>query len=139
MLLTGLLVPLFTWTSVHAILAALGLAASIIGGLFWYLMGRIDDTEDEVDEVSDDITGVKARVDTLWRWAFGVEDDSTDKGIAHTIDEGFDAVSEDVNRLERKMDTYREDEKKEFRNLVNALHDDDSVDIERDDVFEDDD
>lgn len=139
MLLTTVLTAGFTWSAIHAALAGVSIAVTVLGGLFWYLMRRIDATRHTVDDVDDDVKGLAAKVETLWNFCFGRENDATDKGLAGDVEEGFESVSDDVNRLERKMDAYREEEKAEFRNLVNALHESSEVDIERDDIYTDND
>jgi len=132
------LIPLFTWSAIHAVFAALSLAATVLGGLFWYLMRRIDSTEDSVDDVEGDVSGLATKVETLWAFAFGREDDATDKGLAGEVEEGFEAVRNDVNRLEKKVDTYHEQETQEVRQIVDELHDEDEIDFKREDVYEDD-
>jgi len=84
-----------------------------------------------------DISTLQNRVDTLWKWAFGREDDATDKGLAAEVDNGFNRIEDDIQEVQRRQETYHEAEMEQFEELVMELHDEEDVDIEREEVLRD--
>lgn len=121
---------------IETILAAfIGAAATIAAALVaaWFRKRR--QKARQARNTDDNVTSLSEKIDTLWRWAFGLPEDSTDEGVAGDISEGFENVSDDIERLEKQQQTFHEQEMKQFYRLVNALHDEENIDIERDDVL----
>lgn len=113
--------------------------AILIGLAYRNLKNRVAALEESDDDISDNHQSLVSKVDTLWRWAFGREDDSTDGGLSREIQDGFDRIEDDITETQKKQETYHEAEMAQLRRLVNRLHDEDSLDFEREDVFKDDD
>jgi len=110
---------------------------AVVGWLYRKRNKRIVRVETDTTEIEEDISALQSRVDTLWRWAFGREDDATDKGISKEIEEGFDNIEKDIGEVRKRQETYHDVEMDRLEQLVNELHDDEDVDVEREDVFED--
>lgn len=92
---------------------------------------------DEIDNIEGTVEKNQRRVQTLWTYLFGREDDETDGGLSVEIQDGFDRIEEDIEDVRRRQQTYHEMEMDQMRRLVNALHDEDELDFEREDVFDD--
>jgi len=126
-----------------SLLAIGGIAATILVAVVGWLIQRWrrkrKEKRQEKQEMKDRISRLETRVSTLWRWAFGREDDSTDGGVAVEIQASLDRIEEDIEEVEKKQETYHDSEMKQLYRLVNSLHDEDELEFTRDDVFNNDD
>lgn len=122
---------------VAIVTVGVGILTTLIGLEYRNLKRRIADLESTDEQDADERQSISQKVDTLWRWAFGREDDGTDGGLAAEIQDGFDRIEEDLEHLEKKQETYHESEMTQFERLVNALHDDEDIDVTREDVLSD--
>ena len=89
-----------------------GALFTLVGIIYRRLRKRISQLEEPVAELESAILETKKDIDTAHTWMFGLEDDATHVGIAAEIE----AIQE---RLE---------------NTIDAMHDEDEIDFERDDV-----
>lgn len=115
--------------AIELVVLGLTLGAGIVGWFGEKLYQRWKDSSTAQNRT-------ERRVDTLWRYLFGVEDDETDGGLAVEIEEGFNRVEKDIGELRKRQETYHEAEMKQIRHIVNELHDEESLDFDRDDVLE---
>lgn len=113
--------------------------STLIGLAYRNLRRRVRNLEEDTNTRSDEHNGLTDKVDTLWSWAFGVPDDETDGGLSAEIQDGFDMIEEDVDDLKKTQETYHEVEMSHLERLVNELHDEDEIDIDRKDILQDDD
>jgi len=126
-------------TIVAAILTIVfGVIATLIGLAYRNLLKRVCDIEDDTETHQGKYSGLSDKVDTLWRWAFGVPEDETDGGLAEEIQNGFDNVEDDIDDMKKKQETYHEVEMNYLERLVSELHHADSLEeVERDDLEDD--
>lgn len=124
-----------------SIIAAGGVVATVgvavVGWLIKRWRNKKRQEREDKSAMDDRVERLEQRVSTLWRWAFGREDDETDGGVAVEIQESLDRIEEDIGELEKRQDTYHDSEMEQLYRLVNALHDEENLDFERDDVFND--
>lgn len=111
--------------------------ATLIGLAYKNLLRRVRGLEKDTETRQGKHNGLVGKVDTLWRWAFGVPDDETDEGLSGDIQEGFDRIEEDVDEVKKTQETYHEVEMAHLERLVNELHDEEDLDINRDDILKD--
>jgi len=112
-----------------------GIITTLVGLEYRNLKRRIRQLEKGDEDDAEERRSIRQKVNTLWRWAFGREDDETDGGLSQEIQNGFNRIEEDIEDLQRRQETYHETEMSQFERLVNALHDDDDTGVERGDVF----
>ncbi|NGM69200.1 DUF342 domain-containing protein [Natronolimnobius sp. AArcel1] len=89
-----------------------GVLFSLVGIIYRRLRKRLDELEENVAELESQCLQIKKDMDVAHSWMFGREEDPTNSGIAAEIEE----INE---RLEQ---------------LVDALHDEEDLDFERDDI-----
>lgn len=110
---------------------------AVIGWLIQRWRNKKKQKRQEDMDLKEQIDDNTNRVSTLWSWAFGVPDDETDGGLSAEIQDGFDRIEEDVDDLKKTQETYHEVEMAHLERLVNELHDEDDLDIDRDDILKD--
>lgn len=114
-----------------------GVIATLIGLAYRNLLKRVRDLEDDTETRQGKHNSLSDKVDTLWRWAFGVPEDETDTGLSGDIQEGFNNIEEELEQTQAKQEEYHTKEMDALDTLVNEIHDEDNIDIERGDVFDD--
>jgi len=118
-----------------------GIAATVLVAIVGWLIQRYRNKRkrkrEEKSDMDNEVEKNTRRVSTLWKWAFGLPDDETDGGLAEEIQNGFNNVEEDINDMKKKQEMYHEVEMDHLERLVNELHDEDDLDIEREDILKD--
>lgn len=114
-----------------------GVITTLIGLAYRNLVKRVRAIESDTNSATKKTNGLADKVDTVWRYLFGRQDDNTDGGMAQEIEEGFNGIEDVLNEVEKKQETYHEMEMNQLRRLVNKLHDEEELEFERDDVFGD--
>lgn len=116
----------------------LTLVVTIVGGLLgiiWRLLkNRVKEVDKEVDDVEGRLSSLEEKVNTLFGWAFGNDHDATDKGISQDIEDGFKEIHERLDQMEDQSTEEYEEIRELIENLIEEIHDDENVDIERDDI-----
>ncbi|AUX08907.1 hypothetical protein AArcSl_1276 [Halalkaliarchaeum desulfuricum] len=103
-------IPIGLLDTILALVA--GILFTLVGIIYRRLRRRISNLEENVGELESQSLQMKRDMDVAHTWMFGREEDPTNSGIAAEIEE--------INvRLEQ---------------LVDALHDEEDLDFERDDV-----
>lgn len=107
--------------------AVVGALITLVGGgtitLFGWLWRRYQAEKKKRTQLEAELDELDDRIETVWKWAFGFEDDATDEGIAEDIAQGFADVDGRLNRLESRVSE-----------LEDLMVDSEKTDIERDDV-----
>lgn len=111
--------------------------ATLIGLVYRNLNNRLEALEDETNENSGNHISLRERVDTIWNFLFGVRDDPQDTGLSGEIEKGFNNIEKELSQTQSKQEEYHTKEMDTLETLVNELHDEESVGIERDDILED--
>ncbi|MCU4754232.1 hypothetical protein OB919_19990 [Halobacteria archaeon AArc-curdl1] len=111
-----------------------GIIVTLIGILYRRLIGRVDDIEDDVDELSEEHTRIHQKVDTVFSWAFGNDEDATDRGLSGDIDHNFSELTAQLEDLEDRLDERHSEIRDRVRDLINVLHDEESLEFEREDM-----
>lgn len=109
--------------------------ATLIGLAYKSLRSRISDLEENKETQKHTCNSVVDRVETIWNYLFGLKEDDSDGGLSGDIQDGFDRIESDVEDIKKRQETYHEVEMEHIETLVNKLHDDEDVEVERDDVF----
>lgn len=117
------------------ITAVIGTITTLIGIEYRNLKSRISDIESDSNCNSEKYNTIRSKVNTLWKWAFGVPDDETDTGLSGEIQSGFNKIEEDIEETQRKQETYHEVEMDYLEKLITELHHAESLkDLTRDDL-----
>lgn len=128
---------------IELVAAGVGIIASIIfiliGIEYRNLKRRIRTLEDDDEENSSERRTLREKVNTLWVYVFGLPDDETDGGLSQEINDGFQRIESDLEEVDKKNETYHQVEMEQLRRLVNELHDEEALELERDDVLKEDD
>lgn len=114
-----------------------GVVFTLIGIIYQRMRTHIEELETKVDEqqqfIEDElqnqhnqITELQGDMKMAYRWMFGREEDPTNGGIASKIDDGFSKAETRIDGLEEQMQM-----------LIDALVDDEHIDIDRNDVNDD--
>ncbi|MCU4744490.1 hypothetical protein [Natronoglomus mannanivorans] len=111
-----------------------GLVATLIGIVYRRLRNRVNDLEDRVDDIDEENSGIHQKLDTVFSWAFGNEEDSTDRGFSGDMDEQFGSVVTQLENMQTRIDEKHDEIHDRIDDLILALHDEDSLEFERDDV-----
>lgn len=111
--------------------------SGLLGLVYQHFNKRISELEDETDGNGSDYHSVKERVNTIWNFLFGVREDPEDGGLSADIQEGFNNIEDELSETQSRQQQFHTEEMDYLQKLVNELHDDESVDIEREDVFGD--
>jgi len=112
--------------------------AGLVGLAYRNLRKRVSDLEEDTETRQGKHNSLSGKVNTLWKYIFGVPDDETDAGLSGEIEQGFDRIEEDVDDLKKKQETYHSVEMNHLERLISELHHADSLeDVERDDLEDD--
>lgn len=111
--------------------------SGLIGLVYRNLNNRVNSLENETDDNGDNHVSLRERVDTIWNFLFGVREDPEDGGLSADIQEGFNNIEDELSETQSRQQQFHTEEMDYLQRLVNELHDDESVDIEREDVFGD--
>ncbi len=106
---------------------------TLIGIIYRLLQKRVDEAEEDLEDVDGRIASLEEKVDTLFSWAFGNEEDHTDRGVSQDIEDGFSEINERLDKIEEKHDNQHEELIGQVRAIIDALHDEEALDVERDD------
>lgn len=113
--------------------------SGLLGLSYRNLVRRVRDLEEGTETRQGKHNGLADKVETIWKYLFGVPDDETDAGLSGEISEGFNNIEEDIEETQRKQETYHEVEMDQLERLVTELHHADSLeDLKREDLEEDD-
>lgn len=114
------------------------IVAGLVGLAYKNLRRRVRDLEEDTDTRSNKHNGLSDKVETLWKWAFGVPDDETDAGLSGEISEGFDRIEEDIEETQRRQKTHHDVQVNKLERIITELHHaDDLSEVGRDDLKED--
>lgn len=91
-----------------------GAIFTLIGIIYHKLRNRLKDLEENVRKIEEKIIEIRRDMDVSHSWMFGRDEDPTNNGISAQIKDLDDDVDE----------------------IVDALHDEESIDIDRNDIEE---
>lgn len=97
-----------------AITLIAGVLFTLVGIIYRRLKKRIAELEENIAQLESQLLKIKRDMDVAQSWMFGLNDDETSEGIASMIES-----------MNVRLTT-----------LIDALHDEDDLDFERDDVNE---
>lgn len=103
------IIPIDVFTDLVAIVA--GVLFTLVGVIYNKIRKRLDDIEENVGELESEVIKLKRDIDTAQMWLFGDDETKTD---------GF---VKDIKELNEKLGK-----------LIDALHDEQSLDFDRDDI-----
>jgi hypothetical protein len=112
--------------------------SGLVGLAYRNLLKRVRDLESDTNTREGKHNGLAQKVDTIWRFLFGVEDDHTDTGLSGEIQDGFDTIEDELEETQSQQEEYHTREMDAIENLANELHDEEGLDINREDVLPDD-
>lgn len=111
-----------------------GIGASLIGIIYRRLRSGVTDNEDSVESLEKRLEKIDEKVSTLFSWAFGSEYNEADRGISQDVDDGFNELNARLDQIESKHDKQHEEVVQRLDRITNALHDEENIDIDRDDI-----
>ncbi|ELZ00758.1 hypothetical protein C481_11005 [Natrialba asiatica DSM 12278] len=85
-------------------------------------------------DFEDEHANIHRKLDTVFAWAFGNDEDATDRGFAGDMDDQFDDLAEQLEEIQERLDDRHEEISRRIDDLINALHDEESLEFDRDDV-----
>lgn len=121
-----------------AVITVIFATFSGLGGLTYNsIVTRLNAVEEENDIDYERHQSLRDRVDTIWNFLFGVEDNEEDAGLAGDIQEGFNNIEAELQQTQAKQEEYHTREMDILETLVNNIHDEENIDIEREDILDD--
>jgi tetrahydromethanopterin S-methyltransferase subunit G len=111
-----------------------GSIATLVGLIYRNYKRRLADVEDASGSNTDRLDGIESKVDTLFSWAFGNEEDSADRGISQDIDDQFSEISDRLRALESENEKQHEEVVGRLNQLIDELHDEEALEFKRDDI-----
>jgi|GEM_PF-2760048 len=118
-----------------------GVITALIGIIYRSLKRRINEVESQLsalekeqEELDKEHIEIHQKLDTVFAWAFGNEEDSTDRGLSGDIDEQFDELTAELREIQDQLDERHGEIRDKIEQLINALHDEESLEFERDDI-----
>jgi hypothetical protein len=118
---------LLTSFFVEVVIFGLGIVVTLVGAIYKLITNRINDAEGR-------LTTIENRLDTVFSWAFGTDADCTDRGVSGDLENVTNSLSELIDRVDELEAQECDELRDEFEQLVDALHYDDSIDFDRDDL-----
>jgi peptidoglycan hydrolase CwlO-like protein len=124
--------PPAIWAAILTIVFT-GLFA-LIGVVYRMFKTDISDVENEFDNVDTRLTNAEKKVRTLFFWAFGHEQDSTDQGFAADIQAKLTTLNKKLDEMDDAEDEHHERVMERLDELILFLDDEEALEFERDDL-----
>jgi tetrahydromethanopterin S-methyltransferase subunit G len=117
-----------------AITIIFGALSTLLGLLYRNHKRRLSGVEQTSESNEDRLDTIEEKVGTVFAWAFGNEEDATDRGISQDIDDSFEELNESLERLEADSERRHEELVGRFDQLIDELHDEEALEFERGDL-----
>lgn len=124
--------PPAIWAAILTIVFT-GLFA-LIGIIYRMFKTNIGDVEQDLTDVDARLTSAEKKVQTLFFWAFGHKQDSTDQGFAADIQAKLTTLNKKLDEMDDAEDEHHERVMERLDELILFLDDEEALEFERDDL-----
>jgi hypothetical protein len=107
---------------------------TLLGIIYRTLKSDIDDTETDVEQIDGRLLSIEDRVRTLFFWAFGHEQNSTDQGFAADTQAKLSTLNQKLDEMDADESEHHEIVVERLDELILSLDDEDALEFERDDL-----
>jgi hypothetical protein len=110
-----------------------GALFALLGIVYRSLKTSIDDVEATSGQHDERLGILEKRVRTLFFWAFGNEEDATDQGFAHDIQQKLAELNTKLETMEANEQAHHDELVDRLDEVILRLDEEEALDIERDD------